>query len=178
MSDTEQREITCNTMYRREHGENDLESFVCFPESDDDEDIAVHRKPHRNAITDSDSEEEEAAADNSVHMAEPLVLSASSGDEKETREEEEKGKSKGRAVQKGKRISRAPIDSEDSEPEQEKCGEMEEQPEDVRKEKKSLKREKSRRHQEKKEKRSKAVEKLKKKERFPEVSEARTVASV
>ncbi|XP_041811283.1 claspin [Chelmon rostratus] len=141
-----------------------------LPDSDDDEDITVHRKPHRNAIRDSDSEEEEAAGDNSVHMAEALVLSASSGEEMETAEE--KGGRKERGAQKSKRISRAPIDSEGSEPEQEKCGEIEEK---VRKEtqltKERKKREKSQRHQEKKEKRSKAVEKLKKKERFSEMNE-------
>ncbi|XP_070778119.1 claspin [Enoplosus armatus] len=139
-----------------------------LPDSDDDEDITVHRKPHRNAIRDSDSEEEEAAAENSVNMAEALVLSASSGEEMETGEAEEKDE---RGAHKSKRISRAPIDSGDSEPEQEKCGDMEE----VRKEAKSMKerkkREKSQRHREKKEKRSKAVEKLKKKERFSEMNE-------
>nr|XP_033492141.1 claspin isoform X2 [Epinephelus lanceolatus] len=140
-----------------------------LPDSDDDdEDITVHRKPNCNAIRDSDSEEEGAAAENSVHMAEALVLSASSGEEMETGEAEEKDKRKERGPQKSKRISRAPIDSDDSEPEQEKCGEMEEQQqEEVSKEGKSKKdgkkREKSQRHREKKEKRSKAVEKLKKK---------------
>uniref|UniRef100_A0A3B4EXI4 Claspin n=1 Tax=Pundamilia nyererei TaxID=303518 RepID=A0A3B4EXI4_9CICH len=125
-------------------------------DSDDDEDITVHRKPHRNAIRDSDSEEEAAAADSSVHMAEALVLSASSGEEMET--EKDKKKEKGR--QKCKRISRAPVDSEDSEPEEEKSGKMEEEEGKVVKRKvKSTKevkeREKSRRHHEKKEKRSK-----------------------
>ncbi|XP_044028919.1 claspin [Siniperca chuatsi] len=147
-----------------------------LPDDDDeDEDITVHRKPHRNAIRDSDSEEEEAAAENSVHMAEALVLSASSGEEMETGEAEKKGERKERGAQKSKRINRAPIDSEESEPEQEKCGEMEEQQEEVRKEAKSSKerkkREKSQRHREKKEKRIKAVEKLKKKERFSEMNE-------
>lgn len=147
-----------------------------FSDSDDDEDITVHRKPHRNAIRDSDSEEEGAAAVDSVNMAEALVLSASSGDEMETGEAEEKGDSKEKGVKKSKRIRHAPIDSEDSEPEQEKCGEIEEQQGDVRKEKESKKeqkkREKSQRHREKKEKRSKAVEKLKKKkDRFSETNE-------
>ncbi|XP_060915553.1 claspin [Labrus mixtus] len=132
-------------------------------DSDDDEDITVHRKPHRNAIRDSDSEEEEASAENSVHMTEALVLSASSGDEMETGEAQEKNE----RTQKTKRISRAPVDSEDSEPEQAKCGEVEEKQEEV----KSKKREKSQRHREKKEKRSKAVEKLKKKKRLSEMSE-------
>lgn len=143
-------------------------------DSDDDEDITVHRKPHRNAIRDSDSEEEAAAADSSVHMAEALVLSASSGEEMETKKE------KGR--QKCKRISRAPVDSEDSEPEEEKSGKMEEEEGKVVKRKvKSTKevkeREKSRRHHEKKEKRSKAVEKLKKKERFSERDEVSSLVS-
>uniref|UniRef100_A0A3Q4H7I7 Claspin n=1 Tax=Neolamprologus brichardi TaxID=32507 RepID=A0A3Q4H7I7_NEOBR len=147
-------------------------------DSDDDEDIMVHRKPHRNAIRDSDSEEEAAAADSSVHMAEALVLSASSGEEMET--EKDKKKEKGR--QKCKRISRAPVDSEDSEPEEEKSGKMEEEEGKVVKRKvKSTKevkeREKSRRHHEKKEKRSKAVEKLKKKERFSERDEVSSLVS-
>ncbi|KAM6903716.1 claspin isoform 2-T2 [Lycodopsis pacificus] len=139
-----------------------------LPDSDEDEDITVHRKPHRNAIRDSDSEEEEAAAENSVHMAEALVLSASSGEEGEKDERKESG-----APKKSKRISRAPIDSDDSEPEQ--SGGIKEQQEEVRKEAKSIKepkkREKSQRHREKKEKRSKAVEKLKKKERFSDMNE-------
>ncbi|GLD59305.1 claspin [Lates japonicus] len=147
-----------------------------LPDSDDDEDITAHRKPRRNAIRDSDSEEEEeeAAAENSVHMAEALVLSASSGEEMETGQAEEKDERREKGAQKSKRICRAPIDSEDSEPEQGKCGEMEEQQDEVKKEVKSKerkKREKSQRHREKKEKRSKAVEKLKKKERFSEMDE-------
>ncbi|XP_035536851.1 claspin [Morone saxatilis] len=153
---------------------NDKEELPAEDSDDDDEDITVHRKPHRNAIRDSDSEEEEAAAENSVHMAEALVLSASSGEEMETGEAEEKDGRKKRGSQKSKRISRAPIDSDDSEPEQEKCGEMEEE-EEVRKEakppKEGKKREKSQRHREKKEKRSKAVEKLKKKGRSSEMNE-------
>ncbi|XP_059205125.1 claspin isoform X2 [Centropristis striata] len=144
------------------------------PDSDDDEDITVHRKPHRNAIRDSDSEEEDAAADSSVHMAEALVLSASSGEEMETGEAEKNDERKEKGPQKNKRISRAPIDSEDSEPEQDRRGEAEEQQEEERKEGKSTKerkkREKSQRHREKKEKRSKVVEKTKK-ERFSEVAE-------
>ncbi|XP_056254510.1 claspin isoform X1 [Seriola aureovittata] len=144
-----------------------------LPDSDDDEDITAHRKPRRNAIRDSDSEEE-AAAENSVHMAQALVLSASSGEEMETGEAEEKDERQEKGPLKSKRISRAPIDSESSEPEQEKSGEMEEQQEELKKEAKSKerkKREKSQRHREKKEKRSKAVEKLKKKERFSEMNE-------
>ncbi|XP_034401339.1 claspin [Cyclopterus lumpus] len=139
-----------------------------LPDSDEDEDITVHRKPHRNAIRDSDSEDEEVAAENSTHMAEALVLSASSGEEMETGEKDER-KDSG-TQKKSKRISRAPVDSEDSEPEQ--SGGMEEQQKDVRKEAKSTKkREKSQRHREKKEKQSKAVEKLKKKERHSEMNE-------
>lgn len=140
--------------------------IVCFPESDDDEDITVHRKPHRNAIRDSDSEGEEVAAESSVHMAEALVLSASSEEEVEARKAEEMGESNRRGTKKSKRISRAPVDSEDSEAEREKCGEMEEEEMKVAKGRK-----KSRRHSEKKEKRSKAVEKLKKRERFTEMDE-------
>lgn len=153
------------------------ESFcvlIYLLDSDDDEDITVHRKPHRNAIRDSDSEEEEAAADNSACMAEALVLSASSAEEMETDEAKEKGKGKARGAPKGKRISRAPVDSDNSEPEQEERGEMEEQQNEegeVKSKKEQKKREKSRMHREKKEKRSKAVEKLKKKDRFSEVNE-------
>uniref|UniRef100_A0A8C3AZK0 Claspin n=1 Tax=Cyclopterus lumpus TaxID=8103 RepID=A0A8C3AZK0_CYCLU len=124
---------------------------ILLSDSDEDEDITVHRKPHRNAIRDSDSEDEEVAAENSTHMAED--------------ERKDSGTQK-----KSKRISRAPVDSEDSEPEQ--SGGMEEQQKDVRKEAKSTKkREKSQRHREKKEKQSKAVEKLKKKERHSEMNE-------
>ncbi|KAK9526594.1 hypothetical protein VZT92_015283 [Zoarces viviparus] len=141
-----------------------------LPDSDEDEDITVHRKPHRNAIRDSDSEEE-AAAENSTHMAEALVLSASSGEEMEEGDKDERKESG--VPKKSKRISRAPIDSDDSEPEQ--SGGIKEQQEEVRKEAKSMKepktREKSQRHREKKEKRSKAVGKLKKKERFSEMNE-------
>jgi len=140
-------------------------------DSDEDEDITVHRKPHRNAIRDSDSEDdEEAAAENSVHMVEALVLSASSGEERETGEKEER-KDNG-TQKKSKRISRAPVDSDDSGPEREQSGGVEEQQKEVRKQAKSTKkREKSQRHREKKEKQSKAVEKLKKKERHSEMNE-------
>lgn len=138
----------------------------------DDEDITAHRKPRHNAIRDSDSEEEEAAAENSVSMAEALVLSASSGEDMDTGEVNKK-----RGTQKGKRISRAPIDSEDSDPEREKNGDVEEQRAEVKKKTKSTKerkkREKSQRHREKKEKRSKAVEKLKRKEKFSEMNEVK-----
>lgn len=98
-------------------------------------------------------------------MAEALALSASSEEEVETRKAEEKGESSKRGAKKSRRISRAPVDSENSEAEREKCGEMEEE------EMKATKgRKKSRRNSEKKEKRSKAVEKLKK-ERFTEMDE-------
>uniref|UniRef100_A0A8D2ZFM8 Claspin n=1 Tax=Scophthalmus maximus TaxID=52904 RepID=A0A8D2ZFM8_SCOMX len=144
-----------------------------LPDSDDDEDITAHRKPRRNAIRDSDSEEE-AAAENSVNMAEALVLSASSGEEMETGEAEEKDVGREGGAQKSRRISRAPIESEDSEPEKSACGETEEQQDEAKKGAKSKerkKRENSQRHREKKEKRSKAVEKLKKKGRFSEMNE-------
>uniref|UniRef100_A0A3B4YZV3 Claspin n=1 Tax=Stegastes partitus TaxID=144197 RepID=A0A3B4YZV3_9TELE len=117
----------------------------------DEEEIVALRKPHRNAIRDSDSEEEEAAAENSINMAE---------DERKERD-----------VKKSKRIGRAPADSEDSEAEQEKRAETEELKKEVKSTKERKKREKSQRHREKKEKRSKAVEKLKKKERFSERDE-------
>lgn len=110
-----------------------------------------------------------------MQMAEGLVLSASSGEEMGAGEAEVQGERKGRTAQKSKRISRAPVDSDDSEPEQEKGGQLEEQKEEAKKEmtlmKEKKKREKSQRHREKKEKRSKVVEKLKKKERFSEMTE-------
>nr|XP_040045117.1 claspin isoform X2 [Gasterosteus aculeatus aculeatus] len=136
-----------------------------LPDSDEDEDITVHRKPRRIAIRDSDSEEE---AENSADMAEMLHLSASSGEEMEAVKAQEKDERKDRREQKkSKRISHAPIDSDDSELEHAHSGGMEEQQAEVRAEANSMKeqkkREKSQRHREKKEKRSKAVEKLKKK---------------
>ncbi|XP_037330993.2 claspin isoform X1 [Pungitius pungitius] len=144
-----------------------------LPDSDEDEDITVHRKPHRNAIRDSDSDDDDEEENNnnnnnSAHMAETLHLSASSGEEMEAGTAQEKDERKdGGEQKKSKRISHAPIDSEDSELEQAHSGGMEEQQEVVRKEanlmKEGKKREKSQRHREKKEKRSKAVEKLKKK---------------
>ncbi|TNN61346.1 Claspin [Liparis tanakae] len=140
-----------------------------LPDSDEDEDVTVHRKPLRNAIRDSDSEDE-AAADSSVHMAEALVLSASSGEERESGEKEER-KDNG-TQKKSKRISRAPVDSDDSGPEREQSGGVEEHQKEVKKQAQSTKkREKSQRHREKKEKQSKAVEKLKKKERHSEMNE-------
>lgn len=81
---------------------------------------------------------------------------------------EEPKENTGRAAQKGKRIGRAPADSEESESEQVDA-DMEEGQEEVRKgispKGKEKKREKSRRHREKEEKRSRVLEKLKKKER-------------
>uniref|UniRef100_A0A3P8U8F0 Claspin n=1 Tax=Amphiprion percula TaxID=161767 RepID=A0A3P8U8F0_AMPPE len=131
---------------------------------EEEEDVVAHRKPHRNAIKDSDSEEEEA--ENSVSMAEALVLSTSSRDEMDTGEAEEKDERKEKGGKKNKRISRAPADSEESEAEREEGEETEEPKKEVKSTKDWKKREKSQRHREKKEKRSKAVEKLKKKERF------------
>lgn len=143
---------------------SDLTLFYLL-DSDDDEDITVHRKPHRNAIRDSESEEEEAAADNSVCMAEALVLPASSGEEAEADEGDARG------PQRSRRISQAPVDSDASGPELEKREDAEEQLEGrrVRSSKEQKKREKSQRHREKKEKRSKAVEKVKKRDRFSDI---------
>nr|XP_046181629.1 LOW QUALITY PROTEIN: claspin-like [Oncorhynchus gorbuscha] len=117
---------------------------------DSDDDITVNRRSRcRKALRDSDSEEVVP------EIAEALVLSASSGDEMETAEEEVK-----RAELKSKKISRiAPIDSDGSTPEEEE--------ELVKKDVKPKegKREKSQRHRGKKEKCRKAVERLKNKER-------------
>lgn len=88
--------------------------FYLWTDSEGEEDITAHRKPRRNAIRDSDSEED-TAADTGVQMAEALVLSASSEDDQEKGDTEKNKKS----VQKTRRISRAPVDSEDSEPERE-----------------------------------------------------------
>lgn len=103
-------------------------------------------------------------------MTEALVLSASSGEEMETGEVDERRE---KGMQKSKRISRAPIDSDDSEPEQERGREMEEPKKEAKSMKERKKREKSQRHREKKEKHSKAVQKLKKKERFSETNEVK-----
>ncbi|XP_029023774.1 claspin isoform X2 [Betta splendens] len=142
-----------------------------LPDSDD-EDITAHRKPCCNAIKDSDSEEEETAAQSNALMTEALVLSASSGEELETGGMDEL---RVRGTQKSRRISRAPIDSDGSEPEREKGGKMEDEWEEPKKKAKPMKekkkREKSQRRHEKKEKRSKAVEKLKKKKKFLENTE-------
>ncbi|KAM3858140.1 claspin [Diretmus argenteus] len=135
------------------------------PDSDEDEDITVHRKPRcRQALRDSDSEEEEEKVEeNSIDMAEALVLSASSAEEMETAEVEEKEERKKKGAQKSKRISRPPVDSEESEPEPEKDEEV--------KPVEGKMREKSQRHREKKERRSKALEKPKRRERFSEMNE-------
>ncbi|XP_010898568.2 claspin isoform X2 [Esox lucius] len=126
-----------------------ISNTVDLQDSDDD-DITVHRRSRgHKALRDSDSEEEaRAGPENGVEMADPLVLSASSGDEMKTAEEGDKSRSKRSRI--------APINSDESAPEEE------DKP--VRKELKQ-KREKSQRHREKKEKRSKAVERLKKRER-------------
>ncbi|KAK5914836.1 hypothetical protein CesoFtcFv8_000484 [Champsocephalus esox] len=85
-------------------------------------------------------------------MAEALVLSAFSGEEMDAEKAEKKGDRKEKGAQKSKRIIRAPIDSEDSEPEQEKGGEIEEeQKNEVRKEATSMKEHKKRRNREAKE---------------------------
>ncbi|XP_077362769.1 claspin isoform X2 [Festucalex cinctus] len=122
------------------------------PDSDEEEDVQIRRKPSRNAIRDSDSEEEEAT------MAEALVLAASSGDEMETDEKQE--------VQKNRRRISV-LSDEDSGPEQ-KDGD---QKEGAKTAKDPKKRERSRRHRDQKEKHSKSVEKLKKKDRFSDVKE-------
>lgn len=131
--------------------------LTVLSDSDDNEDVKVHRKLRRNAIKDSDTEEEEEASKTSDNTAEAMA-SASSGEEMATPE------NVARAAQKSKRIGRAPAESEESESEQAEGGRQEARkgPSPVRKENK---REKSRRHREKKEKRSRVVEKLKKKER-------------
>lgn len=144
--------------------------FTFLADSDDNEDIKVHRKPWRNAIKDSDTEGEEEAAKTSVSTAEAMASSESSGEEMETPE------NMGRAAQKTRRIGRAPTDSEESESEQVNGGTEdgeEEARNGVSPARKDKKREKSQRHREKKERRSRAVEKLKKKERFS-VSELET----
>lgn len=143
--------------------------FLYFYLDSDDEDITAHRKPRRNAIKDSDSEEEQTAAENDARTSEALVLSASSGDETQTKGMDELRE---RGTQKSRRINRAPVDSDGSEPEK-----MEDEWEEPKKEakptKEKNKREKSRRHHEKKEKRSKAVEKVKRRKRFSENTEVK-----
>ncbi|XP_020356144.1 claspin isoform X6 [Oncorhynchus kisutch] len=122
---------------------------------DSDDDMTVNRRSRcRKALRDSDCEEE-------VHeMAEALVLSASSGDEMETAEEEVK-----RAKLESKKMSRiAPVDSDESTTECEE--ELVRNP--VKPKKEGKKRENSQRHQEKKEKNSKALERQKKRGRIEE----------
>lgn len=129
--------------------------YLYLSDSDDNEVIKVHRKPRRNAIKDSDSEEEQLAGETSVHTAEAPVSCDSSGEE--TKE------NTGRAAQKSKRTG--PVDRDDSESERVN-GDVEEVRKDSSPVRKRKRREKSQRHREKKEKRSRVVEKLKKKERF------------
>ncbi|KAM4725813.1 claspin isoform 2-T2 [Anableps anableps] len=119
---------------------------------DSDEDVTAHRKARRNAIVDSE-EEEEATAERSINMAEGRGSPASSGEEAEPEEDRRRE----RGVQRSRRISHAPVDSEEEE-EQQTMGDAEEE-EGV----KVKKREKSQRNREKKGKRSKAMENLKKK---------------
>lgn len=142
---------------------------MLLSDSDDDEDITVHRKPRRSAIRDSDSEEE-AAVNYSVNMAEALVLSASSGEEMAAGGRYDRQEKK---VHRTKRIARAPVESESEHEENEARDEQQKEEKPLKDSKK--KRERSQRHQEKKQKRSKAVEKLKKKERFSELNEVSVV---
>ncbi|XP_055081473.1 claspin-like [Periophthalmus magnuspinnatus] len=123
-------------------------------DSEEDEDIGAHRKPRRQALRDSDSEEE--TPDSSVQMAEALMLSASS--DEDNMETGGRDEMKEKSVKKRHRINRAPVDSEDEE--ETEGGSIEAKPK-----KDKNKRDKSQRHKEKKEKRSKAVEKVKKKRR-------------
>ena len=110
--------------------------------------------------------------DNSVNMADALVLSESDG-EQQKEETVSQNITEESKKKKGRRISRAPVDSEESD-----LGEGGAEEEEVKKDvvSKEEKREKSKRHKEKREKHSKAVEKVKttkknKKERFLEVEE-------
>lgn len=75
---------------------------VCFSDSEEDEDITAHRKPRRNAIRDSDSEEE--AVEKGV--AEAPGSPASSG------EEEEEGRRDG--AQRSRRITCSPEEEEEA----------------------------------------------------------------
>ncbi|KAM9776889.1 claspin isoform 2-T2 [Syngnathus typhle] len=122
------------------------------PDSDEEEDIQVRRKPRCNAIRDSDSEEE------GVPEVEALVI-AMSEEEVETDEEQKVKKTR-------KRISAVG----DSESEQEE-DEQQHTKKGGKTTKDSKKRERSQRHRDKKEKHSKNVEKLKKKERFSDLNE-------
>nr|XP_061808850.1 claspin-like [Nerophis lumbriciformis] len=125
------------------------------PDSDEEDDIQTRRKPRRNAIRDSDSEEEPATE------AVALVLSASSGEEMDADPKQD--------VQRGRRRISVLSDGEDDQNKQE--DEEEEQQDKKEKIKDKKKRERSQRHREKKEKRSKTVEKMKKNERFSDIIE-------
>ncbi|XP_061520721.1 claspin isoform X3 [Phycodurus eques] len=127
------------------------------PDSDEEEDIKIRRKPRRNAIRDSDSEEEEATVE------EAFVLAASSGEEIETDKKQE--------VQKIRRRISALTDDEDSEPEQEDNEQQQDTNKGPKTTKDQKKREKSQRHRDKKEKCSKTVQKLKQKDRFSDLNE-------
>ncbi|XP_051927578.1 claspin isoform X2 [Hippocampus zosterae] len=128
------------------------------PDSDEEEDIQVRRKPRRHAIRDSEEEEEEETA-----VAETFLMSASRGEEIETDEKQE--------VEKSRRRISAPVDDEDSEPEL-KVDEHRQNTKKVAKTTKDPKRrERSQRRRDKKEKHSKTVEKLKTKERFSDMDE-------
>ncbi|XP_019738842.1 claspin isoform X1 [Hippocampus comes] len=128
------------------------------PDSDEEEDIQVRRKPRRHAIRDSDSEEEEETAG-----AETLLMSASRGEEIETDEKQ--------AVEKSRRRISAPVDDEDSEPEQKVDENRRNTQKGAKTTKDPKKRERSQRHRDKKETHSKTVEKLKTKERFSDLNE-------
>ncbi|XP_049606491.1 claspin isoform X2 [Syngnathus scovelli] len=122
------------------------------PDSDEEEDIQVRRKPRCNAIRDSDSEEE------GVPEVEALVI-ALSEEEVETDEKQKVKKTRRRISAVG-----------DSESEQEEDGQQHTK-KGGKTTKDSKKRERSQRHRDKKEKHSKNVEKLKKKERFSDLNE-------
>ncbi|XP_077600030.1 claspin isoform X2 [Stigmatopora nigra] len=124
-----------------------------YPDSDEDENIQTRRKPCRNAIRDSDSEEEPATE------VVGLVLSASSGEELDREEKQE--------VQKNRRRISVPSDDEIDGQNDKDDGEKEEEEKEQRHKKKKKpkdqkKRDRSQRCREKKEKRSKTIEKTKK----------------
>ncbi|XP_062301928.1 claspin isoform X1 [Osmerus eperlanus] len=130
---------------------------------DSDDEVTIKRRPHcRKALRDSDSEEGEE--EHGAGMVDALILSASSGEDVPPGEEEEEDKRVKKGEVKSKRISRAPVDSDESEPEKES---KEDTPKRVLK-RKGKKREKSQRHKAKEKKHSKAVELLKKKEKAEE----------
>ncbi|KAG7271371.1 hypothetical protein CRUP_019916, partial [Coryphaenoides rupestris] len=99
-------------------GESDSDSGMGSPAeevvmeaatSKGEDDILVHRKPRcHKAIRDSDEEEEEAM-ETSVNMADALILA-----ESEEEEESENNRQESMNKKKGRRISRAPVDSEES----------------------------------------------------------------